>query len=79
MAQNLKFRNPDLARSIAEKIKTVAPKKGQVKFCHVCGTHEWTITHFGLRSLLPENVESSLDPDAPYALFLQQKSMRRYS
>ena len=32
MAQNLKFRNPELAHSIAEKIKTVAPKKGMVKF-----------------------------------------------
>ena len=68
MAQNLKFRNPELAHSIAEKIKTVAPKKGQVKFCHVCGTHEWTITHFGLRSLLPENVEVIAGPGCPVCI-----------
>ncbi len=68
MAQNLKFRNPELAHNIAEKIKTVAPKKGQVKFCHVCGTHEWTITHFGLRSLLPENVEVIAGPGCPVCI-----------
>jgi hydrogenase expression/formation protein HypD len=68
MAQNLRFRNPELAHSIAEKIKGVAPKKGQVKFCHVCGTHEWTITHFGLRSLLPENVEVIAGPGCPVCI-----------
>jgi len=68
MAQNLRFRKPELAHTIAEKIKTVAPKKGQVKICHVCGTHEWTITHFGLRSLLPENVEVIAGPGCPVCI-----------
>src|SRR3990170_2252918 len=68
MAQNLRFRNPELAHIIAEKIKTVAPKKGQVKICHVCGTHEWTITHYGLRSLLPENVEVIAGPGCPVCI-----------
>jgi hydrogenase expression/formation protein HypD len=68
MVDNLRFRNPELAHSIAEKIKTVAPKKGQVKFCHVCGTHEWTITHYGLRSLLPENVEVIAGPGCPVCI-----------
>src|SRR4030042_5850542 len=68
MAQNLRFRNPELAHSIAEKIKDVTPKKGQVKFCHVCGTHEWTISHFGLRSLLPENVEVIAGPGCPVCI-----------
>ena len=68
MVDNLRFRNPELAHSIAEKIKAVTPKKGQVKFCHVCGTHEWTITHFGLRSLLPENVEVIAGPGCPVCI-----------
>ena len=68
MTQKEWFRNPELARTIAEKIKTVAPKKGQVKFCHVCGTHEWTITHFGLRSLLPENIEVIAGPGCPVCI-----------
>jgi hydrogenase expression/formation protein HypD len=68
VADNLRFRNPELAHSIALKIKAMAPKKGQVKFCHVCGTHEWTITHYGLRSLLPENVEVIAGPGCPVCI-----------
>ena len=68
MAENLRYRNPQLAQTIASKIKQVAPKKGQVKFCHVCGTHEWTITHFGLRSLLPDNVEVIAGPGCPVCI-----------
>ena len=68
MSDNLRFRNPELAHSIAQKIKTVTPKKGVVKFCHVCGTHEWTITHYGLRSLLPENVEVIAGPGCPVCI-----------
>jgi hydrogenase expression/formation protein HypD len=68
MAENLRYRNPQLAQTIASKIKQVAPKKGQTKICHVCGTHEWTITHFGLRSLLPENVEVIAGPGCPVCI-----------
>src|SRR3990172_10929485 len=68
MSNRLKFRDPELARDVAEKIKTLAPKTGRVKFCHVCGTHEWTITHFGLRSLLPDNVEVIAGPGCPVCI-----------
>ncbi len=62
------YRDPELARRIAAKIYEVAPKKDNVKFCHVCGTHEWTITHFGIRSLLPENVEVIAGPGCPVCI-----------
>ena len=65
MAEKLRFRDPDLAKRIAEKIHEIAPKKETVKICHVCGTHEWTITHFGIRSLLPANVEVIAGPGCP--------------
>lgn len=68
MAESMHFRDPQVAKNIAEKIREVAPKKGKVKFCHVCGTHEWTITHFGLRSLLPENVEVIAGPGCPVCI-----------
>ena len=68
MAENLKFRNPQLAQNIASKIKSLAPKAGKTKICHVCGTHEWTITHFGLRSLLPETLKLLLDPGCPVCI-----------
>jgi hydrogenase expression/formation protein HypD len=68
MAEKLRFRDPDLAKSIAHKIREVAPKDETVKICHVCGTHEWTITHYGLRSLLPKNVEVIAGPGCPVCI-----------
>jgi len=62
------YRDPELAKRIAQKIREVAPKKDTVKFCHVCGTHEWTITHYGIRSLLPENVEVIAGPGCPVCI-----------
>jgi hydrogenase expression/formation protein HypD len=68
MVEQLRFRDPKLAKRVAEKIKALAPKEGTVKICHVCGTHEWTITHYGLRSLLPENVEVIAGPGCPVCI-----------
>lgn len=65
MAEKLRFRDPDLAKRIAEKIHKIAPKEETVKICHVCGTHEWTITHFGLRSFLPASIEVIAGPGCP--------------
>jgi hydrogenase expression/formation protein HypD len=68
MAEKLRFRDPVLAKRIAEKIRDLAPEQGTVKICHVCGTHEWTITHFGIRSLLPANVEVIAGPGCPVCI-----------
>jgi len=64
MSEKLRFRDPDLAKRIAFKIRQFSEER-QVKICHVCGTHEWTITHYGLRSLLPNNVEVIAGPGCP--------------
>jgi len=58
------FRNPELARRVTKHILELTPDC-LVKFCHVCGTHEWTVTHFGLRSFLPKNVEVIAGPGCP--------------
>src|SRR3990172_10669532 len=68
MSDKYAFRDPELAKNITEKIRAVAPKDETVKFCHVCGTHEWTITHYGLRSLLPSNVEVIAGPGCPVCI-----------
>ncbi|MEM2093330.1 MAG: hydrogenase formation protein HypD [Candidatus Bathyarchaeia archaeon] len=65
MVEQLKFRDPELARSVVEKIHSTAPKRDLVKICHVCGTHEWTITHYGIRNLLPSTVEVIAGPGCP--------------
>jgi hydrogenase expression/formation protein HypD len=68
MATAQSYRDPELARRIAEKIKTLTPKNSAVKICHVCGTHEWTISHFGIRSLLPRNIEVIAGPGCPVCI-----------
>jgi hydrogenase expression/formation protein HypD len=68
MVERLRFRDPELTGRIAKKIHEIAPKKGTVKICHVCGTHEWAITHFGIRSLLPSNVEVIAGPGCPVCI-----------
>jgi hydrogenase expression/formation protein HypD len=68
MAEKLKFRDPELTKRVAEKIRKLAPTKETVKICHVCGTHEWTITHYGLRSLLPASIEVIAGPGCPVCI-----------
>ncbi len=62
------YRDPELAKKIAEKIKALTPKANAIKICHVCGTHEWTISHFGIRSLLPTNIEVIAGPGCPVCI-----------
>jgi hydrogenase expression/formation protein HypD len=68
MTERLKFRDPELARRVADKIRKLTPSKDMIKICHVCGTHEWTITHYGLRSLLPPSVEVIAGPGCPVCI-----------
>jgi hydrogenase expression/formation protein HypD len=57
-----------MAKRVAAKISQLTPKTGTIKICHVCGTHEWTISHFGLRSLLPNNIEVIAGPGCPVCI-----------
>jgi len=62
------FRDPKITQAIVQKIHKITAKTGPIKICHVCGTHEWTITHFGLRSLLPANLEVIAGPGCPVCI-----------
>lgn len=68
METSQSFRDPELARRVAEKIKSLTPNTRTIKICHVCGTHEWTISHFGMRSLLPKNIEVIAGPGCPVCI-----------
>jgi hydrogenase expression/formation protein HypD len=59
------YRDPVLARKLKARINSLASGLDSMRIMHVCGTHEWTITHFGIRSLLPENVEVRAGPGCP--------------
>lgn len=61
------FRDPELAEKAVANIKRLAPPQ-DTKLCHVCGTHEWTISHYGLRPLLPETVKVIAGPGCPVCI-----------
>jgi len=67
MEQLAGFRDPALAKRVVEQIRKIAPPY-PVKICHVCGTHEWTISHYGLRPLLPESVDVIAGPGCPVCI-----------
>ncbi|NPA98814.1 MAG: hydrogenase formation protein HypD [Crenarchaeota archaeon] len=61
-------KNPK-ASIIVDEIKSLAKEiSGTVKIMNFCGTHEWTISHYGLRTLMPENVELIAGPGCPVCI-----------
>lgn len=60
------FRNKDYTIKIVNSIKrTLKDLKKPIKIMHVCGTHEHTISKYGLRSLLPKELEILSGPGCP--------------
>jgi hydrogenase expression/formation protein HypD len=61
------FKDREMADLMISKIEGIAPRD-PLKICHVCGTHEWTITHSGMRSILPESVSLIAGPGCPVCI-----------
>ena len=63
------FRNPDVAaqfvRLIAEQGQALAAQGRRVHIMEVCGSHTMAIGRYGIRQLLPENVELISGPGCP--------------
>lgn len=62
-----RFRDKELARKAGKAIGKLAPE-GKIKFMHVCGTHEQIITRYGIRTLIPENIEVISGPGCPVCI-----------
>jgi hydrogenase expression/formation protein HypD len=57
-----------LKNYIARKLEELRRREGRdfrLKIMDFCGTHEWTIVHFGIRSLMPSGVELVAGPGCP--------------
>ncbi len=56
-----------LARRVRRLFSELAAREGltKLKIMDFCGTHEWTVTHYGLRSLVPEGLELVAGPGCP--------------
>ncbi|MEW9492253.1 MAG: hydrogenase formation protein HypD [Candidatus Aramenus sulfurataquae] len=63
--------NSSLAIKLSEEISKLAPKVAKergldkIKIMNFCGSHEWTTTHYGLRALMPKEVELIPGPGCP--------------
>lgn len=67
------LRDKDFIQQITKHIWKLAPlafnKSGKpIKIMDFCGTHEYTITHYGLRSLMPDGVEIVAGPGCPVCI-----------
>ncbi len=62
----MSFRDPLLVQNVVGALGTALPRGGRgYKIMHVCGSHEHTISRWGLRSLLPQGLEVIAGPGCP--------------
>jgi len=52
-------------RRIVRKIHELAKDMGDIKIMGFCGTHEYVISYYGIRSIMPDNVELIAGPGCP--------------
>ena len=62
-----RFRDKETAVKLKERIHRLSKRidRDKIKIMHVCGTHEHTITYFGIRKLIPDNIELIAGPGCP--------------
>jgi hydrogenase expression/formation protein HypD len=67
--QTLKrYEDRDLVNGLAGMIEKSVAKLGKTRIMHVCGTHEHEIVKFGIRQLLPEDLEIIPGPGCPVCI-----------
>src|ERR1700760_1324309 len=59
------FRGPELITRTADEIRRLADPQRHYRFMEVCGGHTHAIYRFGLKDLLPENIELVHGPGCP--------------
>src|SRR5579862_1884663 len=59
------FREPELIKKTAAEIVRLADPNRHYRFMEVCGGHTHSIYRFGLKDLLPENIELVHGPGCP--------------
>ncbi len=59
------FRDPRFAKALAKQIAKNARDLPNIKLMEVCGSHTMAIARYGIRKLLPANVELISGPGCP--------------
>lgn len=66
-AKELKFRDPAQAKALSARLARLCQEIGRepVSVMHVCGSHEQAIAKFGLRTILPKQLDVIMGPGCP--------------
>ena len=66
-ASELRFRDPAKAKALSAALEHVVREIGRapVSVMHVCGSHEQAIAKFGLRAILPKDLNVIMGPGCP--------------
>ncbi|MEO0141248.1 MAG: hydrogenase formation protein HypD [candidate division WOR-3 bacterium] len=68
------FRKKERVDEALREIESLARKlPGPIKLMHVCGSHEHTLVRWGLRPLLPKNIELVSGPGCPVCVASSQE------
>ncbi len=62
------YSKEEVTKLLVEKINIFSKESDLVRIMHVCGTHEDTIARYGIRSLLPGNIEVVAGPGCPVCI-----------
>ncbi|RLE57364.1 MAG: hydrogenase formation protein HypD [Thermoprotei archaeon] len=62
------LRSSEAAGTVVRDIERLSRGIDNVKIVHVCGTHEHTISRFGIRLILPKNVKLIAGPGCPVCI-----------
>jgi len=65
------YRNAGLIKKISAQIKAIAPKN-KINIMEVCGTHTQSFCRFGLKKLLPPNLNFISGPGCPVCVSSQE-------
>ena len=70
LLSEMKFRDPARARALAEALarEVKAIGRAPIPLMHVCGSHEQAIARFGLRAVLPRELEVIMGPGCPVCI-----------
>lgn len=60
-----RYQSREAVQALAGEIARLAPADRTAKIMHVCGSHEHSLSQWGLRSLLPPTVELIAGPGCP--------------
>ncbi len=71
MKLTVDFKNPELAKSLIDKISAEVFDEKSYNIMEICGTHTVSIFRYGIRSVLPENVNLLSGPGCPVCVTSQ--------